>query len=63
VFSSGGGDGSADGHLDGNDIQGLVDNLVGGGSPSAGYCVYDMNADGAVSVADVQLFVAFILNG
>lgn len=56
------GDASLDGIVDGRDIQPFALVLVGGGSPSAGYCACDMSNNGSVSVADVPLFVNRLLS-
>lgn len=61
VLTVGSGDGNVNGATDGADIQGFVNLLLLGGSPSATNCSYDMNADGGVTIADVSQFVAALL--
>ena len=48
--------------VDGNDIQPLVDTLVSGAQGTATSCAYDLNSDGVVDMADVELFVDGLLN-
>jgi hypothetical protein len=61
VLASGGGDGNGDGRRDGRDIQGFLDAVLAGGAPSAAYCVYDMNSNGVVDLADLNAFVNVLL--
>ena len=63
VFASGAGDGNLDGRADGADIGGFIAAVMLGGSPSAGYCAFDMNSDGVVDSGDVEGFVANLLAG
>lgn len=62
VFPGGTGDGNADGTVDGDDIQGMLNALASGGPPSAAWCAYDMDANGAVEMQDVPLFVAVLFD-
>lgn len=61
VYAGGSGDGNLSGQTNGLDIQGFVDILLGGGSPSLSYCAYDVNGDGAVDLADLPGFLALLL--
>jgi len=61
VLTGGTGDGNGDSRADGLDIQGFTNALLVGGPPSPGYCAYDMNGDGTVSMADVNPFVQLLL--
>jgi Tol biopolymer transport system component len=61
VWPTGGGDVNGDGLVDGQDVQGFVDQLLAGGPPSRAFCAADMSGDGVVSDADVPLFVAALL--
>lgn len=56
VIPSGGGDASGDGETNGEDIQGFVNILLGGGGPSVSFCACDMDQNGTVNLADVPLF-------
>lgn len=61
-FLAGGGDGNADTLVDGNDIRGFTDLLVSGIQPLAPPCVYDLNGDGMVDLADLDLFADLLVN-
>lgn len=62
VFAAGSGDGNQSGWTNGLDVKGFVQLLLNGGTPGAGFCAYDMNGDGIISFADVDLFVAAALS-
>jgi len=61
VFASGSGDVNGDALLNGIDVSTFVTAILSAGPPSAGYCAADMNADGAVTPADVPLFAAALV--
>ncbi|MCB9857767.1 MAG: hypothetical protein H6818_18950 [Phycisphaerales bacterium] len=61
VFDSGGGDGNGDGVVDGLDISGMVNAILGDGGASAMICAYDMDTNGLVDSVDQMLFVDALL--
>ncbi|MBI5761984.1 MAG: immunoglobulin domain-containing protein [Planctomycetes bacterium] len=63
VYPTNTADGNGDGVVDGRDVQGMVDALVGFSPVSAGLCAYELNGDGIVNEADVAGFVGRALGG
>lgn len=63
VFPTGSADGNADGLLDARDIQPFVDQIVNFAPVSPTLCAYDLTGDGVVDLADLDAFVARLLNG
>lgn len=61
VYPTNTADGNGDGTVDGRDVQGMVDALVGFSPVSAALCAYELNGDGIVSKADVDAFVGRVL--
>jgi len=61
VIPSGTGDGNGDSAVNGLDIQGFINAISSGNTPSAGYCAYDMDRNGVVGSGDVSGFVSRLL--
>jgi len=61
VYVTGTGDVNGDSLVNGADIQGFVSAMTPGGMITAAYCAADMDSSGAVSAADIPLFVAVLL--
>lgn len=61
VYPTNTADGNGDAVVDGRDVQGMVDALVGLSPVSAALCAYELNGDGIVSEADVDAFVGRVL--
>jgi len=61
VLPSGTGDGNGDSAVNGLDIQGFINAISSGSAPSDGYCAYDMDRNGVVSLLDVPLFVSYLI--
>lgn len=61
VFEAGSGDGNGDGATNGLDISPLISALMMGARPSAWYCAMDFDADGDVSVSDIEPFIEALL--
>jgi hypothetical protein len=62
VWSSGNGDGNNDGLSNGLDIHSFLNVVLDSPAPSEPVCAYDMNADGAVDLDDVDPFVVALIN-
>lgn len=61
VYPTNTADGNGDAVVDGRDVRGMVDALVGFSPVSAALCAYELNGDGIVSEADVDAFVGRVL--